>query len=241
MIATTPKKEQTSDLPMATLRKRQKRKTSAVKRSFAVATMLLASSCGYGVEATANPAASAAISALKTMDYRYFVAGGTCAAFSHGITTPIDVVKTRLQANPEVSTVLLLPLLSLSERLIGGVLKETTAMCCLAPFTNLYTNSNPSHSFSFKFVLLVFALVINSLWSIDFDVIRFDFYLHLSFTKRYHQFNFTNSEIQRQRIGRRDDPDLPRQGGGRTGNLAQWFGTDSVGLWYRGSHEIRCL
>ena len=66
--------------------------------------MLLASTCGGNVvEATVNPAASAAISALKNMDYRYFVAGGTCAAFSHGITTPIDVVKTRLQANPEVS------------------------------------------------------------------------------------------------------------------------------------------
>jgi len=55
----------------------------------------------------ANPthhgtAASAALkTALKSIDYRYFVAGGTCAAFSHGITTPIDVVKTKLQANPE--------------------------------------------------------------------------------------------------------------------------------------------
>lgn len=35
------------------------------------------------------------------MDLRYFVAGGTCAAFSHGITTPIDVVKTRIQADPK--------------------------------------------------------------------------------------------------------------------------------------------
>jgi len=51
-----------------------------------------------------NSAASAALKALKAMDYRYFVAGGTCAAFSHGITTPIDVVKTKLQANPEVSS-----------------------------------------------------------------------------------------------------------------------------------------
>lgn len=37
----------------------------------------------------------------QSMDYRYFVAGGTCAAISHGITTPIDVIKTRIQANPE--------------------------------------------------------------------------------------------------------------------------------------------
>lgn len=36
-----------------------------------------------------------------SMDYRYFVAGGTCAAISHGITTPIDVVKTRIQADPQ--------------------------------------------------------------------------------------------------------------------------------------------
>jgi len=38
---------------------------------------------------------------FSNLDYRYFVAGGTCAAISHGITTPIDVVKTRIQANPE--------------------------------------------------------------------------------------------------------------------------------------------
>jgi len=35
------------------------------------------------------------------MDYRYFVAGGVCAATSHGITTPIDVIKTKMQAEPE--------------------------------------------------------------------------------------------------------------------------------------------
>jgi len=34
-------------------------------------------------------------------DYRYFVAGGVCAACSHGITTPIDVVKTAIQSNPQ--------------------------------------------------------------------------------------------------------------------------------------------
>jgi len=60
---------------------------------------------GPFVDATVTPggssATAAALKALKAMDYRYFVAGGTCAAFSHGITTPIDVVKTKLQANPE--------------------------------------------------------------------------------------------------------------------------------------------
>ena len=34
-------------------------------------------------------------------DWRYFVAGSICAATSHGITTPIDVVKTKMQTSPE--------------------------------------------------------------------------------------------------------------------------------------------
>ena len=50
----------------------------------------------------AGPAGAAAAAGLKTLDYRYFVAGGVCAATSHGITTPIDVVKTKMQAQPEV-------------------------------------------------------------------------------------------------------------------------------------------
>ena len=49
-------------------------------------------------------AGAAAMDALRTMDLRYFVAGGTCAAISHGITTPIDVVKTKIQAKPKVRT-----------------------------------------------------------------------------------------------------------------------------------------
>ncbi len=48
-----------------------------------------------------GPAAAAA-NASKVLDYRFFVAGGVCAATSHGITTPIDVVKTKMQAEPEV-------------------------------------------------------------------------------------------------------------------------------------------
>jgi solute carrier family 25 (mitochondrial phosphate transporter), member 3 len=52
------------------------------------------------VEAASGSAAHSALVALKSLDYRYFVAGGTCAAISHGITTPIDVVKTRKQSDP---------------------------------------------------------------------------------------------------------------------------------------------
>lgn len=52
---------------------------------------------------TAGPAGAAASAGLKMLDYRYFVAGGVCAATSHGITTPIDVVKTKMQAQPDVS------------------------------------------------------------------------------------------------------------------------------------------
>lgn len=52
----------------------------------------------------ASAAGASALKALREIDYRFFVAGGTCAAISHGITTPIDVVKTRIQANPKVST-----------------------------------------------------------------------------------------------------------------------------------------
>jgi len=39
---------------------------------------------------------------IPVPDARYFLSGGLCAALSHGITTPIDVVKTRIQSEPEV-------------------------------------------------------------------------------------------------------------------------------------------
>lgn len=42
------------------------------------------------------------ICASDLADWRHFAAGGLSAAFSHGYTTPIDVVKTRIQTNPEL-------------------------------------------------------------------------------------------------------------------------------------------
>ena len=89
--------------------------SSSRRRSSVVSTMIVTTMLAFSggsnnsmmvVNAVPNPssvsAGAAALKALKAMDYRYFVAGGTCAAFSHGITTPIDVVKTKLQADPKV-------------------------------------------------------------------------------------------------------------------------------------------
>lgn len=75
--------------------KRQRGRAHAQRRVAGLLTILSVIISHVAVSAT--PAASIA----SSIDYRYFVAGGSCAAISHGITTPIDVVKTRMQSNPD--------------------------------------------------------------------------------------------------------------------------------------------
>lgn len=48
-----------------------------------------------------GPTALLTSSFFGDVDLRFFLAGGVCAAFSHGITTPIDVIKTRQQINQD--------------------------------------------------------------------------------------------------------------------------------------------
>ena len=43
-------------------------------------------------------------SGVAAVDWRYFVAGGLCASISHGWTTPLDVIKTKMQQSPEKYT-----------------------------------------------------------------------------------------------------------------------------------------
>ena len=38
---------------------------------------------------------------LIALDWRYFFVGCLCSAYSHGITCPIDVIKTMIQTYPE--------------------------------------------------------------------------------------------------------------------------------------------
>ena len=70
-------------------------------RTYSLFSTLALLASGPSSVIAGGPAAAAA-NAAKAFDYRFFVAGGVCAATSHGITTPIDVVKTKMQAQPEV-------------------------------------------------------------------------------------------------------------------------------------------
>ena len=39
------------------------------------------------------------------IDWRYFLAGGVACSFSHGVSVPFDVIKTRIQLSPELKNV----------------------------------------------------------------------------------------------------------------------------------------
>jgi solute carrier family 25 phosphate transporter 3 len=87
-----------SFIPLFSISTDSPSRANTMKIRQSLISALLLPSLG-GVDASS--ATREALSALKALDYRYFVAGGTCAAISHGLTTPIDVVKTKIQADPK--------------------------------------------------------------------------------------------------------------------------------------------
>ena len=56
------------------------------------------------VALTLRGGSSSSSSGVAAVDWRYFVAGGLCASISHGWTTPLDVIKTKMQQSPEKYT-----------------------------------------------------------------------------------------------------------------------------------------
>lgn len=55
--------------------------------------------------ATVNVKAARNDEKKKSADPRFFIAGGASAAISHGVTTPIDVVKTRMQSDSALAVI----------------------------------------------------------------------------------------------------------------------------------------
>eukprot|EP01038_Epipyxis_sp_PR26KG_P008067 gene8067-10930_t len=63
--------------------------------SFLASLLLLLSSPN---PVTATTGVTIGLDSIQIINYwKYFIAGGICASFSHGITVPIDVIKTRIQ------------------------------------------------------------------------------------------------------------------------------------------------
>lgn len=73
--------------------------TESISESFTMRERVMA----LGTVSAAAAAFLAIVMISGAGAWRYFLAGGLCAAFSHSITTPIDVVKTRQQVDPELA------------------------------------------------------------------------------------------------------------------------------------------
>lgn len=74
--------------------------TDHFSNSIPFRSILIAGSATVSMISFSSPAFANEVSTLsRSTDFRYFIAGGVSAAFSHGISTPIDVVKTKIQAD----------------------------------------------------------------------------------------------------------------------------------------------
>jgi solute carrier family 25 (mitochondrial phosphate transporter), member 3 len=79
--------------------------------TLSILTLLMLLPNGHAACAIDQPSVDQAILGvpIPVPDIRYFISGGVCAATSHGITTPVDVIKTRIQAEPATYKGLSLP------------------------------------------------------------------------------------------------------------------------------------
>ena len=63
---------------------------------------------GFAVFTVIKKVSIASLSSTVQYYSKYFFAGGICASFSHGISVPLDVVKTRKQISQEMASLTIL-------------------------------------------------------------------------------------------------------------------------------------